>query len=137
MQSKTWKLRHTVGPDAEPTLQYRASMSDEQWVDMQSVESDQEWLAMVKRDLGVDVDPLIVGLYLALRSNLRSRQLSYRRGFGRPLIRAPNQEGSLSANRMIIEARVRRGLGVSRCTAPGAGTITVRAENSVPTAASP
>jgi NAD(P)-dependent dehydrogenase (short-subunit alcohol dehydrogenase family) len=56
VQSKTWKLRHTVGPDAEPTLQYRASMSDEQWVDMQSVESDQEWLAMVKRDLGVDVD---------------------------------------------------------------------------------
>jgi NAD(P)-dependent dehydrogenase (short-subunit alcohol dehydrogenase family) len=57
-QSKTWKLRHTVGPDAEPTLQYRASMSDEQWVDMQSVESDQEWLAMVKRDFGVDVDLL-------------------------------------------------------------------------------
>jgi NAD(P)-dependent dehydrogenase (short-subunit alcohol dehydrogenase family) len=56
VQSKTWKLRHTVGPDAEPTLQYRASMSDEQWVDMQSVESDQEWLAMVKRDLGVEVD---------------------------------------------------------------------------------
>ena len=56
VQSKTWKLRHTVGPDAEPTLQYRASMSDEQWVDMQSVESDQEWLATVKRDLGVEVD---------------------------------------------------------------------------------
>ena len=29
VQSKTWKLRHTVGPDAEPTLQYRASMTDE------------------------------------------------------------------------------------------------------------
>src|SRR5579864_4431185 len=39
VQSKTWKLRHTVGPDAEPTLQYRASMTDEQWVDLQSVES--------------------------------------------------------------------------------------------------
>jgi NAD(P)-dependent dehydrogenase (short-subunit alcohol dehydrogenase family) len=56
VQSKTWKLRHTVGPDAEPTLQYRASMTDEQWVDLQSVESDQEWLAIVKRDLGVEVD---------------------------------------------------------------------------------
>jgi NAD(P)-dependent dehydrogenase (short-subunit alcohol dehydrogenase family) len=55
VQSKTWKLRHTVGPDAEPTLQYRASMTDEQWVDLQSVESDQEWLAIVKRDFGVDV----------------------------------------------------------------------------------
>ena len=58
IQSKTWKLRHTVGPDAEPTLQYRASMTDEQWVDLQSVESDQEWLAIVKRDFGVDVDLL-------------------------------------------------------------------------------
>ena len=56
VQSKTWKLRHTVGPDAEPTLQYRASMTDEQWVDLQSVESDQEWLAIVKRDFGVEVD---------------------------------------------------------------------------------
>jgi NAD(P)-dependent dehydrogenase (short-subunit alcohol dehydrogenase family) len=56
VQSKTWKLRHTVGPDAEPTLQYRASMTDEQWVELQSVESDQEWLALVKRDFGVDVD---------------------------------------------------------------------------------
>ena len=58
VQSKTWKLRHTVGPDAEPTLQYRASMTDEQWVDLQSVESDQEWLAIIKRDFGVDVDLL-------------------------------------------------------------------------------
>jgi NAD(P)-dependent dehydrogenase (short-subunit alcohol dehydrogenase family) len=58
VQSKTWKLRYTVGPDAEPTLQYRASMTDEQWVDLQSVESDQEWLAIVKRDFGVDVDLL-------------------------------------------------------------------------------
>ena len=58
VQSKTWKLRHTVGPDAEPTLQYRASMTDEQWVDLQSVESDQEWLAIVKRDFGIDVDLL-------------------------------------------------------------------------------
>jgi NAD(P)-dependent dehydrogenase (short-subunit alcohol dehydrogenase family) len=58
VQSKTWKLRHTVGPDAEPTLQYRASMTDEQWVDLQSVESDQEWLAIVKRDFGVDLELL-------------------------------------------------------------------------------
>ena len=43
---------------AEPTPQYRASMTDEQWVDLQSVESDQEWLAIVKRDFGVDVELL-------------------------------------------------------------------------------
>jgi NAD(P)-dependent dehydrogenase (short-subunit alcohol dehydrogenase family) len=56
VQSKTWKLRHLAGPDAEPMLQYRASMTDEQWVEQQLIESDQEWLASVKRDFGVDVD---------------------------------------------------------------------------------
>ena len=56
VQSKTWKLRHTVGLDAEPMLEYRDSMTDEQWVDMQSVESDQKWPAIVKRDFGVDVE---------------------------------------------------------------------------------
>jgi len=35
VQSKTWKLRHTVGLDAEPTLQYRDSMTDEQWMGLQ------------------------------------------------------------------------------------------------------
>jgi hypothetical protein len=56
VQSKTWKLRHLAGPDAEPLLQYRASMTDKQWVEQQLVESDQEWLASVKRDFRVDVD---------------------------------------------------------------------------------
>jgi hypothetical protein len=55
-QSNTWKLRHPVGPDAEPMLQYRAAMTDEQWIEMQSLESDREWLAIVKRDFGVDLD---------------------------------------------------------------------------------
>jgi hypothetical protein len=34
VQSKTWKLRHPTGPDAEPFLQYRASISDEEWVNL-------------------------------------------------------------------------------------------------------
>lgn len=55
VQSKTWKLRYTVGSDAEPILEYRASMSDEQWVNMHAVESDQEWAAIVKRDFGLDL----------------------------------------------------------------------------------
>jgi len=55
-QTGLWKLRHPVGPDAEPFLQYRASISDEQWVDLMSVETDQEWAAIVKRDFGLDVD---------------------------------------------------------------------------------
>jgi hypothetical protein len=30
-------------------------MTDEQWVDLHSIESDQEWAAVVKRDIGLDV----------------------------------------------------------------------------------
>jgi NAD(P)-dependent dehydrogenase (short-subunit alcohol dehydrogenase family) len=52
---KTWKLRHPVAPDAEPILAYRASMTDEQWVDLHSLKSDQEWAAVIKRDLGLEV----------------------------------------------------------------------------------
>ena len=55
VESKTWKLRHPVGPDAEPLLAFRASMTDEQWVDLHSIESDQEWAAVIKRDIGLDV----------------------------------------------------------------------------------
>jgi NAD(P)-dependent dehydrogenase (short-subunit alcohol dehydrogenase family) len=51
VESKTWKLRHPLGPDAEPFLAYRASMTDEQWVDLHSIESDQEWAAVLKRDI--------------------------------------------------------------------------------------
>ncbi len=32
VESGTWQLRHPVGPDAEPFLSWRGSMSDEQWV---------------------------------------------------------------------------------------------------------
>jgi NAD(P)-dependent dehydrogenase (short-subunit alcohol dehydrogenase family) len=55
VESKTWKLRHPVGPDAEPLLAFRGSMTDEQWVDLHSIESDQEWAAVIKRDIGLDV----------------------------------------------------------------------------------
>jgi NAD(P)-dependent dehydrogenase (short-subunit alcohol dehydrogenase family) len=55
VESKTWKLRHPVGPDAEPLLAFCASMTDEQWVDLHSIESDQEWAAVLKRDIGLDV----------------------------------------------------------------------------------
>ena len=55
VESKTWKLRHPVGPDAETLLAFRASMTDEQWVDLHSIERDQEWAAVIKRDIGLDV----------------------------------------------------------------------------------
>jgi NAD(P)-dependent dehydrogenase (short-subunit alcohol dehydrogenase family) len=32
--SGTWQLRHPVGPDAQPFIQWRTQMTDEDWVDM-------------------------------------------------------------------------------------------------------
>jgi len=36
VQSETWQLRHPVGLDAVPFLQWRAQMTDEAWVDLQA-----------------------------------------------------------------------------------------------------
>lgn len=51
--SNEWKLRHPVGPDAAPFLEWRASMSDEQWVDWNAA-NDDEWYASVERDFGLN-----------------------------------------------------------------------------------
>ena len=56
VQSKSWTLRHPSGPDALGLLQYRATLSDEQWIDFRAVESDEEFVALVKRDFGLDLD---------------------------------------------------------------------------------
>jgi hypothetical protein len=56
VKSKTWKLRHSTGPDAEPFLQYRAAISDEEWVNLHAIESDQEFAARIKRDFGLELD---------------------------------------------------------------------------------
>jgi NAD(P)-dependent dehydrogenase (short-subunit alcohol dehydrogenase family) len=53
-ESESWQLRYPVGPDAGPFLAWRASMSDEDWVNSNAV-TDAEWLARVKRDFGLDV----------------------------------------------------------------------------------
>jgi NAD(P)-dependent dehydrogenase (short-subunit alcohol dehydrogenase family) len=39
-ESGTWQLRHPVGPDAMPLLQWRSQMTDEEWVDLHA--SDDE-----------------------------------------------------------------------------------------------
>ncbi len=33
-ESGTWQLRHPVGPDAAPLLQWRSQMTDEEWIDV-------------------------------------------------------------------------------------------------------
>jgi NAD(P)-dependent dehydrogenase (short-subunit alcohol dehydrogenase family) len=56
VQTKTWKLRHPTGQDSEPVLQYRASKSDEEWINLHAMESDAEFAAIVKRDMGLDLE---------------------------------------------------------------------------------
>ncbi len=52
-ESNTWKLRHPVGPDAEPFIAWRASLTDEQWVDWNAC-SDNDWYNAVERDFGLN-----------------------------------------------------------------------------------
>ncbi len=37
-QDDTWQLRHPVGPDAAPLIEWRKGMTDEQWVDLHSAD---------------------------------------------------------------------------------------------------
>jgi NAD(P)-dependent dehydrogenase (short-subunit alcohol dehydrogenase family) len=53
IESGTWQLRHPIGPDAEPFLQWRAAMTDEQWVDWGAAD-DATWYQSVERDFGLD-----------------------------------------------------------------------------------
>ena len=52
-ENNSWKLRHPVGPDAEPFIAWRASMSDEQWVDWNAA-SDEDWYKSVEQDFGLN-----------------------------------------------------------------------------------
>ena len=52
-ENNNWILRHPVGPDAEPFIAWRASMTDEQWVDWNAA-SDDDWYKSVEQDFGLD-----------------------------------------------------------------------------------
>jgi len=54
VESGTWKLRHPVGPDAEGFLAWRASMSDEQWIEWGAL-SDEQWVDYVKQNFHLNV----------------------------------------------------------------------------------
>lgn len=55
----SWQFRHPVGPDAAPFLQWRASLSDEAWVEWGALDDD-AWFARVKADFGMDARPSVV-----------------------------------------------------------------------------
>lgn len=52
-QSETWELRHPVGPDAIPFLDWRASMTDEQWIDWNAA-PDEVWYRAVEESFGLN-----------------------------------------------------------------------------------
>lgn len=54
VDSGTWTLRHPVGSDASGFLQWRASLTDEQWV-MWGAMTDAEWVAYVRGTFGLNV----------------------------------------------------------------------------------
>ena len=54
VESGTWQLRHTVGPDADGFLAWRGSMNDESWIQW-GAQSDSDWLKSVKTDFGMDL----------------------------------------------------------------------------------
>lgn len=53
IESGTRQLRHPAGPDAEPFLQWRAAMDDEQWVGWGAAD-DETWYQSVERDFGLN-----------------------------------------------------------------------------------
>ena len=53
VDSDSVQLRYPVGPDAEPFLAWRASMSDEEWVAWGAAD-DESWYAGVENDFGLD-----------------------------------------------------------------------------------
>jgi NAD(P)-dependent dehydrogenase (short-subunit alcohol dehydrogenase family) len=54
IESGTWKLRHPAGPDAEPFLNWRAAMTDEQWIEFNSLDTE-SFRKRVKNDFGLDL----------------------------------------------------------------------------------
>jgi NAD(P)-dependent dehydrogenase (short-subunit alcohol dehydrogenase family) len=53
IESGTWQLRHPIGPDAAPFLDWRDSMNDEDWVNWGAADDD-TWYQSVQDDFGLD-----------------------------------------------------------------------------------
>lgn len=54
VEQGSWQLRYPVGADALNLLKKRAVTSDEEWIDRGAL-NDEEWVAMIKRELGLDI----------------------------------------------------------------------------------
>jgi NAD(P)-dependent dehydrogenase (short-subunit alcohol dehydrogenase family) len=56
VESGTWQFRHPVGPDAQPFLAWRSSLTDEEWADWGALD-DPAWYERVQNDFGLDARP--------------------------------------------------------------------------------
>jgi NAD(P)-dependent dehydrogenase (short-subunit alcohol dehydrogenase family) len=56
IESGTWQLRHPVGPSALPFLDWRKSMTDEEWVNLHGA-ADEAWYSRMERDFGMAIRP--------------------------------------------------------------------------------
>ncbi|MDE3201177.1 MAG: SDR family oxidoreductase [Acidobacteriota bacterium] len=56
IESGTWALRHPVGPDAAPTLAMRASVSDEDYIALNSLDDD-AWYTYMEERTGWSIRP--------------------------------------------------------------------------------
>jgi NAD(P)-dependent dehydrogenase (short-subunit alcohol dehydrogenase family) len=55
-ESGSWQLRHPAGPDAVPFLDWRKSLSDEEWVAWGALD-DEAWYERMKTDFAMDLRP--------------------------------------------------------------------------------
>jgi NAD(P)-dependent dehydrogenase (short-subunit alcohol dehydrogenase family) len=53
-ENGAWQLRHPVGPDAAPSMSWRASMSDEEWIAWNAA-GDEDWYRAHQDKFGLDV----------------------------------------------------------------------------------
>jgi NAD(P)-dependent dehydrogenase (short-subunit alcohol dehydrogenase family) len=60
IESKSTQLRYPIGPDAEGYLQWRASMTDQQWTDWGGAD-DETWVQNVQETFGLDTREEVLG----------------------------------------------------------------------------
>ncbi|MGC1450382.1 MAG: SDR family oxidoreductase [Candidatus Sulfotelmatobacter sp.] len=56
IESGTLQLRHPVGPDAVPLLEWRQSLTDEEWVALHGADDD-TWYQRMEKDFGLAIRP--------------------------------------------------------------------------------
>ncbi|MDX1700625.1 MAG: SDR family oxidoreductase [Melioribacteraceae bacterium] len=54
IESNNYQLRHPVGPDALPYIEWRSSVSDEEWVE-RGAQTNEEWETMIRDGFGIPV----------------------------------------------------------------------------------